>query len=170
MVGFEAEPAARARDLLPLRPAPWAGAAGGPVVAHLVVEDARGRQATPVLTAPWGGMALAPYVLEPGPAGRFRWILDPFAFLTAALHLPVLPAPDPTTENGLRILLSEIDGDGFANAANRPGRPFAAEVIGSEILDRYRLPTTVSIVEGECGAKEAKVVAEVQETVAAASR
>jgi hypothetical protein len=60
-----------------------------------------------------------------------------------------IPVPDVTTENGRRLLIAHIDGDGFPSRAAQPGTPFAAEVIEREILDRYRLPHTISVIEGE---------------------
>jgi hypothetical protein len=35
-----------------------------------------------------GGVALAPYLLAQGPMYEYRWIINPFAFLTQALKLP----------------------------------------------------------------------------------
>jgi hypothetical protein len=91
-------------------------------------------------------------VLEPLEPPHMRWVLDPFAFLSAALHLAPMPVPDPTTENGRRLFMAHIDGDGFLNRAQRPGRPFSAEVILIGILERFHVPTTVSVIEGEVGA------------------
>ena len=118
---------------------------------RLRLRDRRGRISDPVLIAPWGGMALAPYVIQEGFADQTRWLVDPVRFLRQALDLEQLPAPDITTENGLRLLTAHIDGDGFYNISERRGNPFSAEVIRDEILKRYSLPHTVSIVEGEVG-------------------
>jgi peptidoglycan/xylan/chitin deacetylase (PgdA/CDA1 family) len=78
-----------------------------------------------------------------------RWIIDPFAFLQSALRLTPLPAPDITTENGRRLFFSHVDGDGFPSLAEFPSSPPAAEVLLKEILERYRVPTTVSVIESE---------------------
>jgi hypothetical protein len=59
--------------------------------------------------------------------------------------------PDVTTENGHRLWMAHVDGDGFLNRAELPGTPFASEVIRSQILEKYALPTTVSVIEGEIG-------------------
>jgi hypothetical protein len=47
--------------------------------------------------------------------------------------------------------MAHIDGDGFVNRAEMPGTPLAADVIRTRILEKYRYPTTVSIIEGEIG-------------------
>jgi hypothetical protein len=106
----------------------------------------------PVAFTDWGGYALNPYhmLTLPGALSR-RWVVDPFAFLTQALALPVLPVPDPTTESGRRLLLVHVDGDGFPSKAERPDAPAAGEVMLDEVLSRYPLPHTVSVIEGEIG-------------------
>ncbi len=142
-VGFEAPAAARSRE----RP-PW-DAPG--LTRHLELADAAGHRLAPVAQGDWGGLALAPYVTAEGVEGRSRWILDPFRFLAGALALPPIPVPDPTTANGRRLLEIHIDGDGFVSVAELADRPYAGEVIRRELLARYQLPTTVSIIEGEIG-------------------
>lgn len=141
VVGFEAPVVALARDV----PA-WSVHRG---TVHLALRDPRGRAAAVVFTTPWGGVALDPYVLEFGWRGRMRWVLDPFAFLAEALDLPPIPAPDPTTESGARVMEVHIDGDGFASAAEIPGHPLAGDVVMRDFLVKYPVPTTVSIIEGE---------------------
>jgi uncharacterized protein (TIGR01370 family) len=79
LIGFEAEPRLRARDLLR-----WE-ARSPELRVHLRIEDEHGASVDPVLTAPWGGLALQPYLIESGYAGRIRWIVDPGAFLMSAL-------------------------------------------------------------------------------------
>lgn len=143
LVGYEAKPlpdplafhpltAARGRSLLRLA----AGAAEMDAVAF----------------TEWGGYALAPHhvLTLPGAVAK-RWVVDPFAFLARALALPQMPVPDPTTESGRRLLLVHVDGDGFASAAERLGTPPAGQVMYEELLQRYRVPHTVSVIEGEIG-------------------
>lgn len=62
-----------------------------------------------------------------------------------------MPVPDWTTENGARYWMNEIDGDAFVSRANFPGSPFNAEVMLDEILRSHKVPTTVSIIQGELG-------------------
>lgn len=109
------------------------------------------RRVDAVAIAPWGGLALAPFTVRYGllDAAEARWVIDPIAFLRAALGQPAAPVPDVTTLSGRRLLLVHIDGDGFPSRAERPGAPFASEVLEREILRRYRIPHTVSVVQGE---------------------
>lgn len=71
--------------------------------------------------------------------------------MTESLALPPFPVPDATTENGARFWLNHIDGDAFISRGEWPGAPFTGQVMLDEILTRYRVPTTVSVVEGEFG-------------------
>ena len=139
---FEAPVVPRSRDLTAVSVMP-----NGPTAA-LSLKGAGGEVFTPVVMGKWGGLALAPYLLETNNE-RSRWILDPFAFLQASLHLPNQPRPDSTTENGRRIATVHIDGDGFPSRAEVRGTPFA----GRHTLDDYIKPnpflTSVSIIEGE---------------------
>lgn len=118
---------------------------------HLRVEDRHGTVLTPVVTGRWGGIALSPWTYYDRPSGKPLWVAEPFELVKTALALPAIPMPDVTTENGQRVWMSHIDGDGFINRAEFPGTPLAAEVIRARILDKYHYPTTVSIIEGEIG-------------------
>jgi hypothetical protein len=144
-VGFEAPARARSRDLPAFR-----GADGG-AEPLLSIEDADGQTWDPVVVGAWGGAALDPYMIDEGLGQERRWIVDPFRFLAKALSLGGIPAPDVTTESGRRILTAHVDGDAFVSHAERPDRAFAGQVIFDEILSRYRIPQTVSVIEGEVG-------------------
>jgi uncharacterized protein (TIGR01370 family) len=104
----------------------------------------------PVALTPWGGYALAPFAIRP-PAldNPARWIVEPIEFLRRAIDAPPFPVPDVTTEAGRRLLLVHIDGDGFVSRAERPGAPFAGEALLTDVLQRYRIPHTVSVIQGE---------------------
>lgn len=107
-----------------------------------------------VAITPWGGYALSPFTVERLPeSSQARWVIDPIAFFKQALRLPDMPVPDVTTENGRRLLITHIDGDGFASRGEFPGSPWAAETLYKEVLKRYPIPTTVSVIEGEIGRK-----------------
>jgi uncharacterized protein (TIGR01370 family) len=146
LIGYEADPYPKSQGLTQ-----WA-AIDPAIKQHLTVIDQNGLQLTTVLTATWGGAALHPYVINTGFHGQQRWLINPFKFLTKALDLPPMPVPDVTTENGKRILLVQIDGDGASSVAEMPDTPLATEVIRDQILQAYPWPTTVSVVEGEVGA------------------
>ncbi|PVY77125.1 hypothetical protein C7414_10865 [Cupriavidus alkaliphilus] len=100
---------------------------------------------------PWGGYVLGPYAVHESGIGTAdsRWVVQPLDFLREALRLPAMPVPDVTTENGRRLLTIHIDGDGFASRAEIPGGGFSGEVLFREIFDRYRLPMTMSVIQGE---------------------
>jgi len=100
---------------------------------------------------PWGGYVLGPYAVRQSGNGnaQSRWVVQPLDFLREALRLPAMPVPDVTTENGRRLLTIHIDGDGFASRAEIPGGGFSGEVLFREIFDRYRLPMTMSVIQGE---------------------
>lgn len=144
MIGLEIEPLPDRRALVPLRLA-------GPGRSLVALADATGRRFDAAAITEWGGYVLDPFVLvePPGTDGQGRWVVDPFAFLVQALRLPAMPVPDTTTENGRRLLTAHIDGDGFPSRAELPGAPLAAEVLLREVLKKYRLPHTVSVIEAE---------------------
>lgn len=144
--GFEAPLRVHARERPPVL------ASRSDVKSLLQLEDAAGSRWDGAVVAPWGGAAFIPYVIEERLEQERRWILDPFKYLKAALDLPPIPAPDVTTEGGRRIMTAHLDGDAFVSRAERRGTPFTAEIVLDEILRRYRIPHTVSIVEGEVAA------------------
>ena len=96
----------------------------------------------------WGGFAL------PGSAtytafSNNLWVIDPFVFFKNSLKLPDIPVLDTTTENGRRILFIHIDGDGFMEKAYFKNQKFSAEVLYDEILKKYKIPHSISVIEGE---------------------
>ena len=156
IVGYEAEIYPRVRGLTA-----WL-ALEDSVHKHLSLSDQTGQNLVAVFTGEWGGVALNPYVIERGYNGRQRWIVNPFKFLSKALDLPSIPVPDVTTENGRRLLLVQIDGDGAAIAAEMPGTPRAIKVIRDHFLKEYKLPSTVSIIEGEVTGNSADISTEIE--------
>jgi polysaccharide biosynthesis protein PelA len=148
MVGFEAKP-------LPPRDVPQlleVSPEGGDQV-HLAFSGSAGATGGAVVTGSWGGIALTPWVVEEDFANRQRWVIDPFSFLRSALHLKKIPVADVTTENGRRIWISEIDGDGFADISWMAGKPWAVNVIRKQVLQHYKLPVAASVIVGELSDK-----------------
>ncbi len=153
MIGHEREPLPNRRDLVPLRIA-----AGGRPLLRL--DDGAARfDAAGIM--PWGAYVLAPFAyVSLDASDQHRWVVNPLEFLKAALRpagdVPGrddMPAPDVTTEAGRRILFAHVDGDGWASRAELPGTPFASEVMLKEVLERFRIPTTVSVIQGEVSAQ-----------------
>jgi hypothetical protein len=142
LVGFEAQPFPENRFFAPI-----AAQGGTPLLRW---RSNAGDTMDAVAFMPWGGYALSPYEILslPNAAGN-RWIIQPFEFLRRALALPDMPVPDVTTENGRRLMMVHVDGDGFVNRAERAGTPFAGEVLLTDILQKYHIPHTVSIIQGE---------------------
>jgi len=106
------------------------------------IEDA-------VAVTPWGGYALEPFNSISLPNTQSRWVVNPFTFFRETLRLPIIPVPDVTTENGRRILTVHIDGDAFISRAPSEDDKYTGEIILEQILKRYHLPTTTSIIQRE---------------------
>lgn len=121
------------------------------VTSLITVSDQNNQSATLLFKAPWGGAILAPYPIKSLANSTETWILDPFRLIKETLTLPILPAADATTESGLRIFTSHVDGDGFPSKAWFPGKPYTADVLYEHIFKKYALPQTVSVIEGEVG-------------------
>ena len=147
MMGLETAPPlpGRQTDLFQLTPA-----MAGQSEALLELRDQRNQPYLGGAITPWGGIALDPNVLTEIPGtDSARWVLDPFAFLQRSLRLQAFPVPDTTTENGRRLLLVHVDGDGFNSLAEFPGSPPASQVLLKQVFEKYRIPQTMSIVEAE---------------------
>ncbi len=115
----------------------------------LRLKSDQGESEDAAAITPWGGYVLWPYALRLFPKDAPRWVVSPFDFLREALRLSSFPQPDVTTENGRRLMLAHIDGDGFVSGAEWLGGTFAGKDLKEMILDQYQIPTTVSIIQGE---------------------
>ncbi len=116
---------------------------------QFTVEDNKGVKADLVITGKWGGIAASPATVVVGFDEVSKWVVNPFTFLEKSLRLQKLPMPDVTTENGNRLWLSHIDGDALPSWAEVSERKLGAEMIHELILQRYKMPHSISIVEGE---------------------
>ena len=112
------------------------------------LADTPDERRTPILVGPWGGLALNPWAIRMGgDAEDRRWLLDPFAFFRETLGLAGRPVPDPMVVNGRRVFLLHVDGDGFESLSTVEGSGrLCGEVFLDEIIDRYALPMTISII------------------------
>lgn len=108
----------------------------------------------PAAITSWGGYVLRPYAAlhDFRELDKDRWVVQPLAFLQQALRLKPTPIPDTTSENGRRLMTVHVDGDGFASRAEFPGGGYAGDVLLKGIFDRYRVPVTMSVIEGEVSA------------------
>jgi hypothetical protein len=96
----------------------------------------------------WGGFAREGVLLTN--INKYDlWIANPFKLIKEALKLKDIPAPDPTTENGKRVLFSHIDGDAIMSRVEWNNDLFDGETIYEEVLKKYEIPMSVSIIEGE---------------------
>lgn len=138
IVGFEQQPMPQVDTFVPLR------VKEGKSLLRIGVGNSTVSDA--VAITPWGGYALSPFVITQIFGDQTAWVLDPFKFFKDALRLPEMPVPDTTTENGVRLLLSHVDGDGFESRAEWPGGKLAAEELRTTILERYRIPTAISLI------------------------
>lgn len=102
-----------------------------------------------IFTAGWGGMWHRPYMAFQRPNLDSLWLVDPFAFFADVLDVRSMPVPDSTTRDGLRLLYSHIDGDGFSNLSETAPSRLCAEVIRDQVLTGLPLPVTFSIIESE---------------------
>ena len=150
LLGYEAEPVP-----LPGQRFHWAGGRAAPqgsdAESLIELRDQRGQTYVAGAILPWGGFLAAPFVTTEIPGSEYyRWVVDPFALLERSLRLPPVPVPDTTTENGRRMLFAHIDGDGFPSRAELPGSPFAADVMRTQVIEKYRgIPHAVSVIESE---------------------
>jgi polysaccharide biosynthesis protein PelA len=125
----------------------------GPGQTLVSVSDSKNARFDAVGIAPWGGWALMSQVFTILKDGELtRWAIDPIAFIEKALNAPGFPTPDVTSEAGRRLLLIHVDGDGFASRAEIPKAPYAAEVMQKDFIARYKVPHTISIIQGETAA------------------
>ncbi|WDD92532.1 bifunctional glycoside hydrolase 114/ polysaccharide deacetylase family protein [Burkholderia sp. FERM BP-3421] len=151
LMGFEMKPRADPHDYTAVRV--------GARSRSLLRLRAGGVEIDGAALTPWGGYVMRPFgVYQLGGINQARWVTQPLAFLRAALRLPDdMPVPDTTTGNGRRLLMSHIDGDGFASRAEfaqaglpeNPAVPLYSGDMLYRLLRDSGMPTTASLIEGE---------------------
>ena len=144
-IGFEIEPRVPPDGFTAITLRPGQGD------AWLRLRSESSGNADVIAITPWGGFAADFNFKVDLPQGLgVRWVVNPVEFFRAAFKVDAsIPVPDVTTETGRRLLLVHVDGDGFPSRAELPGTPLASEVMFKEFLQRYRWPSTVSVIEGE---------------------
>ncbi|MEJ5173661.1 MAG: endo alpha-1,4 polygalactosaminidase, partial [Hydrogenothermaceae bacterium] len=101
----------------------------------------------PFAITDWGGYGLeGAFLSTSGEDSLF--VINPLEVFRKVFD-PKFPIPDITTENGRRILTAHIDGDAFFGVADFNPSKNTGEIIRDEILKKYKIPHTVSIIEGE---------------------
>lgn len=142
VMGHEIEPLASPSDFFPLQ------AKDARSVLVEVAADTGETMHAAALTS-WGGYALMPFVIKQVGEGVSRWVINPLVFFAAALGNTGMPVPDVTTQNGRRLLMAHVDGDAVVSKAEMNPKLIAGQVMLEEIFRKYRIPTTVSVIEGE---------------------
>jgi len=110
------------------------------------LED--GSESIPAAITSWGGYAIGESSLISFNDDSL-WVVNPFLFFKEALQLKKLVVPDPTTENGKRLLFSHVDGDGIMNRVEGDFGYFAGDAILKHILKVYKIPHSVSVIGAE---------------------
>jgi len=139
MMGFEIEPSINSGDLylqvIDSKPL-------------LTFENKKGLRSSPAAITTWGGYAIEnAFMINLNDDGM--WIINPFEFFSKALRLPSLIVPDPSTENGKRLLFTHIDGDGIMNVVEWNTKQLSGDVILWDILKKYKIPHSVSLIGAE---------------------
>lgn len=114
----------------------------------LVYRNNDGSNSVVAAKMPWGGFAYEGAFMSEVEKENL-WVIDPFEFFQQTLELEPLVVPDPTTENGTRLFFSHIDGDGIMNRVEGDQKHFSGEVILNDILKKYPVPHSVSIIGAE---------------------
>ncbi len=112
--------------------------------AVVKVINSVGQEHVPFAITPWGGYAVDGTLLNENEL----WVYDPFLVFRWVFG-GGFPVPDVTTENGRRILTAHIDGDAFFGDSEVDQSKANGEVIRDEIIRKFPIPHTVSIVEAE---------------------
>ena len=107
-----------------------------------------------VVATPQGGYVASGYALYMDSATqRKQWRLNPFLFFQKVFQVEDTPRPDTTTLDGKRILFIHIDGDGFVNLSHIDRKRYSSELVFKEILQKYKIPHTVSVIAAEVDEK-----------------
>lgn len=143
MIGYELEPIPQLGAFAAIRLSKKEG------MSLFRVQDGIGTIIDIAAIMPWGGFYIGSSFLQSFIMQEYHWSINPFAFFKQALQFPESPIPDITSENGRRLMFTHVDGDGFANKGEWYGSNYVGDIMRREIFERYALPTTVSVIQGE---------------------
>lgn len=107
-----------------------------------------GSLSTPAALTSWGGYAVRDAFIV-NLNDNDLWVINPYEFFKEALELKELLVPDTTTQNGKRLLFTHVDGDGMMNRVEGDSKRFSGEVILEDILKKYPIPHSVSVIGAE---------------------
>lgn len=116
-------------------------------------EDGNPIEFHPAFYADWGAFVYINEAVFRIGEEMHSWCLNPFLFLSKSLDIPNWPVPDVTTQNGLRLFYSHIDGDGFRNLSTISPGMRSSQAIYEKIIKKYPYPYTCSIIESEIRAQ-----------------
>ena len=104
----------------------------------------------PVVLTEFGAVALDPWVIRnDASASHNAWRINPFELFATALDMQQFAVPEPRVLNGRRVFFCHVDGDGMMSRAPHAAGAPCGQVLRTEILDKFALPFTVSVVAGE---------------------
>ncbi|MEW6534851.1 MAG: hypothetical protein AB1454_04410 [Candidatus Auribacterota bacterium] len=129
------------------------------VTTHLELKrtDLADSSSSAVITCNTGSMVIQSYVIYFNPEDyTMAWRINPFLLFSKAFDMESMPKPDAATLFGSRILFTHIDGDAFISLSQVDGKRLCGEVIIEEIMKKYPIPTSASIVAGEVVIAEQK--------------
>ena len=81
--------------------------------------------------------------------GRKQFYVNPFRFFASAFDAASLPVVDLNTLGGKRLAFIHLDGDGFSIISKIDHWHTCAELFKDWVLKKFRLPFSISIIEGE---------------------
>ncbi|MET0340399.1 MAG: endo alpha-1,4 polygalactosaminidase [Polyangiales bacterium] len=134
----EAEPTASPLEVVSLR------VVGPEVTPHLTFRTGSGAVAQALMSTSWGAWIASHYFAPRGTSGELAWTIDIVGVLTKALRLTPWPIPDVTTENGGRLAMFVVRGQGLGEPSRLRGRPSTANVL-RELIARFPVPHALDL-------------------------
>lgn len=123
-----------------------------PSVELQVPNREGGGRSVAIVAGSGGGYAAPGYVISTEiKLKQARWLFNPFTFFKRAFAEENWPKPDVTTQNGLRIFFSHVDGLGLSDVAIQQGqRLLIPDLFYDQIGLAYKdLPVSVALTVGD---------------------